>query len=201
MDLVGTLASVLGSEFAQLMPTFLPDMTQYYVSHYPGLPPSRSLTPLPIQDLERSTGDRSTTVGSLAEIVNGMEGAVTPFTDTLFHLFLRSLSDPEAEVRSNGAFAMGCLIFHSQTDLSSQYLPVLALLHPLFSASDDRKYENARDNACGAVARMVLKNIAAVPLDQVSSCFTVFPLWSLLMSWLVAFPGPPHLPSGASVEA
>lgn len=31
-DLVGTLASVLGSDFAQLFPTFLPHMAQYYVS-------------------------------------------------------------------------------------------------------------------------------------------------------------------------
>lgn len=31
MDLVGTLASVLGADFAQLMPMFQNDMAQYYV--------------------------------------------------------------------------------------------------------------------------------------------------------------------------
>lgn len=31
-DLVGTIASVLGSDFAQLFPTFLPSMAQYYAS-------------------------------------------------------------------------------------------------------------------------------------------------------------------------
>lgn len=30
-DLVGTLATVLGAEFAQLLPMFLNDMAQYYV--------------------------------------------------------------------------------------------------------------------------------------------------------------------------
>ncbi|KAK4700212.1 importin-4, partial [Phenoliferia sp. Uapishka_3] len=148
MDLVGTLASVLGADFAQLMPMFQNEMTQYY-------------------DLERSAGDRSTAIGSLAEIVNGLESAVTPFTDALFPLFLRSLADPEAEVQSNGAFAMGSLIFHSQTDLSSQYMNILGVLHPLFAPNDDRKAENAQDNACGCVSRMILKNISAVPLDQV----------------------------------
>ncbi|KAM0750744.1 ARM repeat-containing protein [Meredithblackwellia eburnea MCA 4105] len=152
MDLVGTLASVLGSDFAQLMPGFLAEMTQYY-------------------DLERSSGDRSTAIGSLAEIVNGMESAVTPFTDSLFPLFLTSLRDPESEVQSNGAFAVGSIIFHSQTDLSSQYMNVLGALHPLFTPSDDRKKENARDNAAGAVARMILKNVAGLPLDQVVPVF------------------------------
>lgn len=99
-----------------------------------------------------------------------MESGVTPFTNDLYPLFLRSLKDVESEVQSNGAFAMGCLIFHSQSDLSPQYLTILSALHPLFessSASAATKKENAKDNACGAVARMILKNIAAVPLDQV----------------------------------
>lgn len=84
---------------------------------------------------------------------------------------MSSLSDPESEVQSNGAFAMGSLIYHSQTDLSAQYPSILMALHPLFAASapgGSVKKENARDNACGAVARMILKNIDAVPLDQVS---------------------------------
>lgn len=96
-----------------------------------------------------------------------MESAVTPFTEGLFPLFLRSLADPESEVQSNGAFAMGSLILHSETDLSSQYLNILGVLHPLFGPSDDRKKENARDNACGCVSRMIIKSVAAVPLDQV----------------------------------
>ncbi|KAM0786714.1 hypothetical protein ACM66B_002156 [Microbotryomycetes sp. NB124-2] len=148
-DLVGTLASVLGSDFAQLFPTFLPNMAQYY-------------------DLQRTTGDRSTAIGSLAEIVNGMEGAVTPFTDQLYTLFLRALSDPEAEVRSNAAFAMGSLLWHTQADLSAQYLTVLSALHPFFVGElSSSSAENARDNACGAVARMLLKRSDALPMDQV----------------------------------
>lgn len=96
----------------------------------------------------------------------------TPFTGKLFPLFLQALSDPEAEVQSNAAFAIGSLLYHSQTDLSSQYLQVLGALHPLFAAGPDgTRRENAQDNACGAVARMILKNSAAVPLDQVLPIF------------------------------
>ncbi|BGP17525.1 hypothetical protein JCM10213v2_005558 [Rhodosporidiobolus nylandii] len=148
-DLVGSLATTLGSDFAQLFPAFLPDMVAYY-------------------DRERSTADRSTAIGSLAEIVNGMESACTPFTEQLFPLFLTALSDVEPEVQSNAAFAMGALLFHTQADVSSQYMTVLGALHPLFGLPDDgqSKHENAKDNACGAVARLISKNPAAIPSPE-----------------------------------
>ncbi|GAA5849155.1 hypothetical protein JCM8547_006464 [Rhodosporidiobolus lusitaniae] len=153
-DLAGSLASTLGPDFALVFPAFLPDMAGYYAP-------------------DRSTADRSTAIGSLAEIVNGMEAAVTPFTESLFPLFLTALGDVEPEVQSNAAFAMGALLFHTQADLSSQYLTVLGALHPLFGLPDDgaSKHENAKDNACGAVARMMMKNLAAVPLEQVLPVF------------------------------
>ncbi|GAA6058985.1 hypothetical protein JCM10212_001695 [Sporobolomyces blumeae] len=153
-DLVGSLASTLGPDFAQLFPAFQVDMMSYYQG-------------------DRSTADRSTAIGSLAEVVNGMEAASTQFAQTLYPLFLQALKDPEPEVQSNAAFAMGSLLYHSSTDLSSQYLTVLQALHPLFGLPDDgqSKHENAKDNACGAVARMMLKNQAAVPLDQVLPLF------------------------------
>lgn len=97
---------------------------------------------------------------------------VTPFTEKLFTLFLSALADPEAEVQSNAAFAIGSLIWNTQTDLSSQYMTVLGALHPLFNPSGDgTRKENAQDNAAGAVARMILKNQAAVPLEQVLPIF------------------------------
>lgn len=75
-------------------------------------------------------------------------------------------------MQSNAAFAIGSLIWNTQTDLSSQYMTVLGALHPLFNPSGDgTRKENAQDNAAGAVARMILKNQAAVPLEQVLPIF------------------------------
>lgn len=75
-------------------------------------------------------------------------------------------------MQSNAAFAIGSLIWNSSTDLSSQYMTVLGALHPLFAtAADGTRKENAQDNAAGAVARMILKNVNAVPLDQVLPIF------------------------------
>ena len=98
-----------------------------------------------------------------------MKSAVTPQTQPLLELFHRALSDPDAEVLTNAAFASGLLVEHSDADLSPQYLHLLAALHPLFQVPADSPTArlNARDNAVGAVSRMIYKNMAAVPLDSV----------------------------------
>jgi importin-4 len=98
-----------------------------------------------------------------------MKEAVTPHTELLLDLFYRALSDPDAEVQTNAAFASGLLVEHSQVDLSPQYLHLLAAFRPLFTIPADAPTANvnARDNAVGAVSRMIYKNTAAVPLDQV----------------------------------
>ena len=102
-----------------------------------------------------------------------MKNAVTPSTEPLLELFYRGLGDPDAEVRSNSAYATGLLVEYSEVDLSPQYLPLLAALRPLFSASPDESSSelNARDNAAGAVARLLIRNSAAVPIDQVLPVF------------------------------
>ncbi|KZT64595.1 ARM repeat-containing protein [Daedalea quercina L-15889] len=153
-DLVAALANVLGSGFAQAFTTFFPLISKYYKKN-------------------RSLSDRSSAIGCLSEIIAGMKEAVTPSTQPLLELFFRALADDEAEVQCNAAFAIGLLIEHSQMDLSQHYLNVLASLRPLFVVAPDSPGPrlNARDNAVGAVGRMIVKNAAAVPLDQVLPVF------------------------------
>lgn len=105
--------------------------------------------------------------------MNGLKGAVTEHTETLFQLFTGALSDPETEVQSNAAYAVGLLVEYSELDLSSQYLPLLGVLRPLFDIPPDAPAVklSARDNAAGAVARMIIRNTASVPLDQVLPLF------------------------------
>jgi len=102
-----------------------------------------------------------------------MQSSITPSTQPLLELFYRALSDPESEVQSNAAFAAGLLVEHSEIDLSPQYLPLLAALRPLFNVAPDAPTAtaNARDNAAGAVARLIIRNTSAVPLDQVLPVF------------------------------
>jgi len=153
-DLVAALANALGADFAQVFNTFFPLISKYY---------KRS----------RSLSDRSAAIGCLGEIIAGMKSAVTPSTEPLLELFYRGLSDPDAEVQSNSAFATGLLVENSEVDLSPQYLHLLAAFRPLFVVAPDASTAklNAKDNAAGAVARLIIRNTAAIPLDQVLPVF------------------------------
>ena len=94
-------------------------------------------------------------------------------------MFIKSLHDDDAEVRSNSAFALGVLVENTDTDMSSQYLSILQALQPFFQvpAAAIRAELHGRDNAAGAVARLILKNMAALPLDRVLPVlFSALPL-------------------------
>lgn len=126
-----------------------------------------------MQGKNRSLSDRSSAIGCLAEIIAGIKGAVTPHTQPLLELLYKALGDNEPEVQSNACFAVGLLVEHSAVDLTPQYLPLLAALRPLFDVAPDahRSRLNAKDNAAGAVARLIYRNYTAVPLDQVLPVF------------------------------
>ncbi|KAJ7623266.1 armadillo-type protein [Roridomyces roridus] len=149
-DVVAAIANALGADFAPAFGAFYPLITKYYKK-------------------SRSLNERSSTIGCLAEIISGMKGAITPHTEPLLELCHKALSDPEADVLSNAAFAVGLLVENTDMDLTAQYLPLLGALRPLFNVQPDSASNvlNAKDNAAGAVARMMVRNIAAVPLDQV----------------------------------
>ena len=102
-----------------------------------------------------------------------MKGATTPHTESLLDLFLRALNDTEPEVLSNAAFATGLLVECSDIDLSSQYLTILSALRPLFEVTPESPSAriNAKDNAAGAVARIIFKNKNTIPFDQVMPVF------------------------------
>ncbi|KAF9005943.1 armadillo-type protein, partial [Cyathus striatus] len=110
----------------------------------------------------RSLSDRSSSIGCLAEIIAAS-----------LELFHRALGDTDYEVLSNAAFAVGLLVENSEVDLSPQYLHLLQALRPLFDVAADASPTklNAKDNATGAVARLITRNSGAIPLDQVLPIF------------------------------
>ncbi|GAA97754.1 uncharacterized protein L969DRAFT_277116 [Mixia osmundae IAM 14324] len=158
-ELVGTLASVLGNDFSQAFGTFLPALVKYYNG-------------------TTQASERSSVVGSLAEVSNGLQAGVTPYTQPFYDLFIAALLDQNLDLRSNAAYAIGCLVLHSRADLSAAYSIILQRLQPLFQLDDMSADANqARDNASGSVARLILKNAAALPMDQVLPVlFSAMPL-------------------------
>ncbi|KAG6891210.1 hypothetical protein C0995_008462 [Termitomyces sp. Mi166 len=153
-DLVSALAQALGSDFTPAFTRFFPLIAKYYKKN-------------------RSLSDRSSAIGCFAEIIAGMKSAITPSTLPLLDLFYSALGDPDAEVQSNAAFAVGQLVENTQDDLAPQYLHILGALRPLFNVTPDSPAAklNAKDNAAGAVGRLIVRNTSAVPLEQVLPIF------------------------------
>lgn len=108
-----------------------------------------------------------------------MKAPITPFTEPLYEFFMQALRDEEAEVNSNDAFAIGMLVEQSGVDLSSCYLSILGALHPLFSLSLEAPSAKitARDNAAGAVARMMTTAENLTELATTKSCPFSFKLF------------------------
>ncbi|KAL5537253.1 hypothetical protein ACEPAF_1076 [Sanghuangporus sanghuang] len=149
-DLVAALANALGDDFTRAFQTFFPLISKFYRKG-------------------RSLSDRSSAIGSLAEIISGLKSAVTPSTEVLFNLLFQALQDEDAEVYSNAAFAIGLLVEHSGHDLSPHFGAILTALRPLFNVESNAPSSKlaARDNAAGAVSRLIVRNTAAIPLDHV----------------------------------
>ena len=68
---------------------------------------------------------------------------------------------------------MGLLVEHSAQDLSPQYSLLLSALLPLFEIAPGSPSSKmtARDNAAGAVGRIIVRNTTAVLLEQVPPIF------------------------------
>ncbi|KAG1647193.1 hypothetical protein G6F44_000087 [Rhizopus delemar] len=154
-DLVATLCEVIGEGYSSYFDVFLPLIAKYYKK-------------------SKTSSERAMAIGCLGECVTGIKSAVTPHTERLLQLFIKACSDEDHSVRSNGAYALGVLVSHTQVDLSTQYPAILTALHPLFQG---QPVPNITDNAAGAVARLIISRPDAVPLDQVLPVFTsVLPL-------------------------
>lgn len=159
-DVFGAMAAILGADFAQAFDQVLPFITMY-------------------ADSKRASSERSMAIGSIGEVIVGLKSGVTSFTGPLLEVISRGLQDEEADVRSNSAFAAGVLIQNSDQDLSQHYPALLGVLQPFFTVPEHSApaLYNARDNAAGALGRMVAKNASALPVDQVAQAMiSVMPL-------------------------
>lgn len=149
-DVFGAMAAVLGPDFGQAFNTVLPLISNY-------------------AQPKRPSSERSMAIGSLGEIIVGLKAGVTPFTNQVLEVISRGLQDEEADVRSNSAFAAGVLIQNSEQDLTQHYPALIGVLGHFFQVPEHSQpaVYNARDNAAGALGRMVVKSPSAAPLDQV----------------------------------
>ncbi|BDA47413.1 Importin-4 [Coccomyxa sp. Obi] len=107
---------------------------------------------------------RAAGVGALAEVAKELGGHMAPYTGKLMPMVLRELRHESAANRRNAAFATGVLV-QAAPAATAPHLPnLLQALHPLFRAEEDA---GTRDNAAGAVGRIIATVGSQVPLEQV----------------------------------
>jgi hypothetical protein len=144
LDVVIGLSKALGPQFSEFWKIFQKPVTKFASS--------------------QTNFERSTAVGVIAECTSNLGSAITPFTESLLKLLLHRMSDDDPETKSNAAYGVGLLIFHSGD--SAAYLPsfnsILTKLEPLLQTERARTL----DNACGCLSRMIMAHQDKVPVDE-----------------------------------
>ncbi|KAL0422282.1 UNVERIFIED_CONTAM: hypothetical protein Slati_3251100 [Sesamum latifolium] len=103
----------------------------------------------------RPPQDRTMVVATLAEVAQHMGAPIAGYIDAVMHLVLKELGSPDATNRRNAAFCVGELCKNGGNSV---------LKYPSMCQNPDNA---VRDNAAGAVARMIMVHPESIPLNQV----------------------------------
>jgi hypothetical protein len=104
----------------------------------------------------------------VAEVAETLRQRMAPFVDRLLPHLLRELRADDATNRQNAAFACGVLCEVAGAAAAPFYPQLLQSLHPMFGAQEEG---GARDNAAGAVARLLGAAGEALPLETILPTF------------------------------
>ncbi|KAH6609914.1 importin subunit beta-4 [Trichoderma cornu-damae] len=138
-DVVVGLAAALGPAFGELWKIFEKPIYKMASS---------------IEDLQRSTA-----VGTIAEIIKYTGEAITPHTESIGQALLRRLSDPDALTKSNAAYAVGLLVINSSD--TAKTVPIYPQLWEKLEPMLDMREMRITDNVAGALSRMMIKHADA----------------------------------------
>ncbi|OJJ77876.1 hypothetical protein ASPBRDRAFT_37109 [Aspergillus brasiliensis CBS 101740] len=155
LDVVSGMAAALGASFAELWKVFEKTVMRYAGS---------------TEALERATA-----VGVIAECINGMGSAVTPYTGSFLKLLIHRLGDEDTQTRSNAAYAVGRLVEHSDAkdQIVKEFPTILSRLEQCLHQNVSR----LQDNATGCLSRMILRHRENVPIkDVLPVLLTILPL-------------------------
>ncbi|KAK6911106.1 Importin-beta, N-terminal domain [Dillenia turbinata] len=155
-DLLPALAKSMGPQFAPIFSNLFEPLIKF----------ARS---------SRPPQDRTMVVACLAEVAQDMGSPISGYIDTVMPFVLKELASSEATNRRNAAFCVGELCKNGGDSSLKYYGDVLRGLYPLFG--DSEPDDAVRDNAAGAISRMIMVHPEAIPLNQVLPVFLkVLPL-------------------------
>ncbi|KAE9591890.1 hypothetical protein Lal_00039067 [Lupinus albus] len=162
---------VLMDAVSDLLPAFAKSMGAHFAPIFAQL-----FEPLmKFAKASRPSQDRTMVVACLAEVAQNMGSPIADYVDRVMSLVLKELASSEATNRRNAAFCVGELCKNGGDSALKYYDNILRGLHPLFGESEPD--DAVRDNAAGAVARMIMIHPESIPLNQVLPVFLrVLPL-------------------------
>lgn len=154
-DLAGGFCRVMGAQFGQYLPQFLPAVCEYAKS-------------------SRPTRDRSMAIGWLSEVATELDGTIFDYWQSVFlPATLAGLGDPSEEVKRNAAFLAGICCDILKERVAGDYPQILQGLEPLFGmdSSSGDSVAACVDNAAACVARMIMAQQSSIPMPQVLPAF------------------------------
>ncbi|KAL5176206.1 putative importin subunit beta-4 [Glycine soja] len=155
-DLLPAFAKSIGAQFAPIFAQLFEPLMKFAKS-------------------SRPPQDRTMVVACLAEVAQNMGFPIASYVDRVMPLVLKELASSEATNRRNAAFCVGELCKNGHEPALKYYDNILRGLYPLFGESEPD--DAVRDNAAGAVARMIMVHPESIPLNQVLPVFLrVLPL-------------------------
>ncbi|CAJ1958602.1 unnamed protein product [Cylindrotheca closterium] len=150
-DLVGGFCRVMGAQFAQYLPQFLPAVCDYAKS-------------------SRPPRDRSMAIGWLSEVAQELQGSIFEHWQSVFlPAVLGGLGDPSEDVKRNAAFCAGVCCEHLRERVADSYPQILQALEQLFQIDPNATEAAAAcvDNTAACVARMIMASPTHLPMPQV----------------------------------
>ncbi|KAJ8759642.1 hypothetical protein K2173_009289 [Erythroxylum novogranatense] len=162
---------VLMDAVSDLLPAFAKSMGSHFAPIF-----AKLFDPLmKFAKASRPLQDRTMVVATLAEVAQNMGTPISSYVDRIMPVVLKELVSLDATNRRNAAFCVGELCKNGGESALKYYNDILRGLYPLFGESEPD--DAVRDNAAGAVARMMMSQPQSVPLNQVLPVFLkVLPL-------------------------
>ncbi|XP_076920880.1 uncharacterized protein LOC143582105 [Bidens hawaiensis] len=149
-DLLPAFAKAMGSHFAPIFATLFEPLMKFAKG-------------------SRPAQDRTMVVACLAEVAQDMGAPIAAYVDAIMPLVLKELASSSETNRRNAAFCVGELCKNGGASSLKYFGDVLRGLYPLFGESEPD--DAVKDNAAGAVARMIMAHPESVPLNQVLPVF------------------------------
>ncbi|CAL4921877.1 unnamed protein product [Urochloa decumbens] len=149
-DLLPAFAKVMGSYFDPIFAKLFDPLMKFAKSPHP-------------------PQDKTMVVATLAEVAQEMGAPISAYVDKIMPLVLKELASSYATNRRNAAFCVGEICKNGGAAALKYYGDILRSLHNLFSNSESD--DAVRDNAAGAIARMIMAQPQSIPLNQVLPVF------------------------------